>query len=63
MTEMMVRLGNMIGAKIVAEGVETEEQLRMVRKLGCERVQGFYRALPMPLDNLKRFLAARLGRP
>jgi diguanylate cyclase (GGDEF)-like protein len=33
---------------VVAEGVETEEQLRLLRELGCPLVQGFYFAKPMP---------------
>ena len=34
--------------KVVAEGVETEEQVQLLRKLGCSLVQGYYFACPMP---------------
>jgi diguanylate cyclase (GGDEF)-like protein len=37
----VVALAGSLGMKTVAEGVETEEQLEMVRKLGCDRIQGF----------------------
>ena len=33
---------------VVAEGVETEEQLQMLKKLGCPLVQGFYFSKPLP---------------
>ncbi len=59
LTKMIVRLGHTLGAEIVAEGVESEEQMRFVRKAGCDRIQGFFRGLPMPMDSLMRMLAAR----
>ena len=43
---------------VIAEGVETEEQLRMLKKLGCEQVQGYYFSRPLPSDEFeKEFLA------
>ncbi|PKM39332.1 MAG: hypothetical protein CVV04_11495 [Firmicutes bacterium HGW-Firmicutes-9] len=62
LTKMIARLGHTLGAEIVAEGVETEEQLKFVRRAGCDRVQGFYRGLPMPLTALERFIALKEGR-
>ena len=58
-TKMIVRLGHTLGTEIVAEGVETEEQMRSIRRSGCDRVQGFFKGLPMPLDPLMRYLSAR----
>lgn len=43
LTDMLHKMGKMI----VAEGVETEQELAMVRKVGIERVQGFYFSSPM----------------
>ena len=59
LTKMIVRLGHTLGAEIVAEGVETEAQMRSIRHAGCDRVQGFFKGLPMPLDPLIRYLSAR----
>ena len=56
--EMMVRLGHILGTQTVAEGVETEEQLHQARRLGSERVQGYFTARPMPLSALKWFIEA-----
>ena len=44
--QMAVKLG--IGT--VAEGVETEEHLRFLAEIGCDRIQGFYYSRPIPLD-------------
>ena len=38
---------------VVAEGVETEEQLNLLRKLGCPLVQGFYFSKPLPADEFE----------
>ena len=39
---------------VVAEGVETEEQLNLLRKLGCPLVQGFYFSKPLPADEFEK---------
>lgn len=42
---------------VVAEGVETEEQLKLLKELGCEMVQGFYFSRPLhPSDFEKRYI-------
>ena len=46
-------LGKALDLQLVAEGVETSEQLAMLRELGCDRVQGFLLAKPMPVQELK----------
>ena len=38
--------------EVVAEGVETDEQYAIVRRLGCDLVQGYFIAKPMPADQL-----------
>lgn len=62
LAKMIVRLGHLFGAKTVAEGVENEEQMRFVRHMGSDRVQGYFYALPMPLDSLKRYLDTKACR-
>ncbi|HSH45057.1 MAG TPA: EAL domain-containing protein, partial [Longimicrobiales bacterium] len=44
----IVALADELGMEVVAEGVETGEQLRMVRILGCRSAQGYHLARPMP---------------
>ena len=45
-----------------AEGVETREQLDLVRKLGCTDVQGFFYSPPVPVHELTKILAAEEAR-
>jgi EAL domain-containing protein (putative c-di-GMP-specific phosphodiesterase class I) len=60
----IVMLAHSLGLKVTAEGVETEEQLAMVRGEGCDAVQGFYTGAPEPLasfqDRLKRSSGMRV---
>jgi EAL domain-containing protein (putative c-di-GMP-specific phosphodiesterase class I) len=44
----IVGLARKLGMTTTAEGVETEEQLRLVREAGCETVQGYLLGRPMP---------------
>ena len=49
-----------LGMSVVAEGVETEEQMRRLRALGCPLVQGFYLSRPKPAAELAPMLAERV---
>ncbi len=44
----IVDIADSIGADVVAEGIEDQQQLDMVAALGCHRVQGYYLCEPMP---------------
>jgi EAL domain-containing protein (putative c-di-GMP-specific phosphodiesterase class I) len=46
----IVTLGHALGMHIIAEGVETLEQVSRLTRLGCDQVQGYYFAKPMPAD-------------
>ena len=48
----IVALGQSLQLKIVAEGVETEAQLKALRELGCDQIQGFLLARPMPAADM-----------
>jgi diguanylate cyclase (GGDEF)-like protein len=49
---VIVTLAHSLGMAAVAEGVETDAQLAVLRAIGCDRAQGFHLARPMPLDDL-----------
>lgn len=43
----IVNIADSIGAHVVAEGIETEEQFNLIAELGCDRAQGYYLCEPM----------------
>jgi EAL domain-containing protein (putative c-di-GMP-specific phosphodiesterase class I) len=55
----VVEMARALGLTVIAEGVETEEQLASLRALGCELAQGYYFAAPMPAPAAAAFLRAR----
>jgi diguanylate cyclase (GGDEF)-like protein/PAS domain S-box-containing protein len=56
----IIAMANGLHMKIVAEGVETEEQLKQLQMLGCSVIQGFLISKPMPAEELKRWLRFRV---
>ena len=52
----IVRTFKELGMKVVAEGVETEEQKRMVEEIHVDQIQGFYYAKSMSEDEAEAFL-------
>jgi len=56
----IVALGRTLNLEVVAEGVETQEQLDFLTRLGCNSLQGFFLGRPMPAD---RFLEAAVNKP
>ena len=47
-----ISLAHSLGLIVVAEGVETEEQLNFMKEKKCELIQGYYFSKPIPLDKL-----------
>ena len=54
----MLTLGRTLGHKVIAEGVETEAQLAMLRELGVHEGQGYLLARPMGVEQVNELLAA-----
>jgi diguanylate cyclase (GGDEF)-like protein len=52
----IIDLGRNLGKTTIAEGVETDAQLEALREMGCDQVQGFYIARPMPAENATELL-------
>jgi EAL domain-containing protein (putative c-di-GMP-specific phosphodiesterase class I) len=46
---------------VVADGVETEAQARLLRELRCDEMQGFYILRPVPLEVFDEFVARRVA--
>ncbi|MCO6511021.1 MAG: EAL domain-containing protein [Aridibacter famidurans] len=54
--QTIIALASSLGIKVIAEGVENDEQLRKLRSLNCGGAQGFYFSRPMNLDSVREFL-------
>lgn len=51
--EAIIALGKALGLEVIAEGVETEQQYAIIRRLGCDLVQGYFIARPMSASQLR----------
>ncbi len=56
--EALLMIGRTLNVTVVAEGVETEEQLEYVRARGCQLAQGFLLARPMPIEDAEAYIFA-----
>ena len=55
--EAIVAVGHRLGLKVIAEGIETEEQHKLAREIGCDLGQGFFLHKPMESNKLYTLLA------
>jgi diguanylate cyclase (GGDEF)-like protein len=53
---MIVSLAHTLGLKVIAEGVEEDAQVRMLRELGCDQIQGYYVSQPVPAEKVAGLL-------
>jgi diguanylate cyclase (GGDEF)-like protein/PAS domain S-box-containing protein len=61
--DAIVHMGHSLGLKVIAEGVETQAQLDFLRRQGCDEIQGYYLARPLPPAGLEAWLRGRLSPP
>jgi diguanylate cyclase (GGDEF)-like protein len=59
-TQTIILLAHSLGMKVVAEGIETEEQLAILRELGCDGAQGYLFSKPLDEAAAARFLRDNL---
>ncbi|WP_175438296.1 EAL domain-containing protein [Fusibacter sp. 3D3] len=56
LTKSIIEIVHNLGKTVIAEGVETKEQVDILREMGCDRVQGYYYARPMCLADAAVYL-------
>jgi len=56
MIEITLDISRALNVPMIAEGVETEEQMLALKKMGCDIVQGYYFSKPVPAEEFERFL-------
>ncbi|MCP5327048.1 MAG: EAL domain-containing protein [Steroidobacteraceae bacterium] len=59
LAETIINMAHALGKEVVAEGVETLEQLQFLRERRCDSAQGFFLAQPMPVSQVSDLLQAR----
>ena len=55
----IITIAKDIGLDIIAEGVESEEQLENLTGLGCDNIQGFYYAKPLPKEEFETYIGGK----
>ncbi|MBO4318670.1 MAG: EAL domain-containing protein [Mailhella sp.] len=55
--EAIIDIADSLGVPVIAEGVETEDQLKALRAMGCDIVQGYYFSKPLPPDEYECFFS------
>lgn len=57
MIKIILDIASYLNVPTIAEGVETEEQVKALKELGCDIVQGYYFSKPVPPHEFERFLS------
>lgn len=52
----IIEIGKSLNIRVVAEGVETPEHIRILQRLGCDALQGYALARPMPFERIEPFV-------
>ena len=56
MLEVIIGISDFLSVPVIAEGVETEEQLHALKNLGCDIVQGYFFSKPVPASEFEPFI-------
>jgi len=59
----VVTMAHGLGMDVVAEGIETEEQLQYLNSLNCGRGQGYFLSKPQSAENITKLLSAQTRKP
>ena len=58
--EAVTRMANIMGLRMIAEGVETEDQINYLLNMGCIYGQGYFFYKPLPVEEIKYFSMTRI---
>ena len=53
---MIIGLAHTLGMEVIAEGVESEEQARLLKEMGCDFAQGYHFSKPLPPGEIPALL-------
>ena len=61
MLKVIIDMADSLSVPMIAEGVETAEQLQALRRMGCDMVQGYYFSRPLPANEFERLIQQELS--
>ena len=61
LVKLILDIAAYLKLKVVAEGVETEGQLKLLRDAGCDLVQGYYFSRPIPSEDFEKLIQKEIG--
>ena len=53
---IMIDIARLLEVPVIAEGVETKEQMELLKDIGCDIIQGYYFSKPVPSDEFEKFI-------
>jgi EAL domain-containing protein (putative c-di-GMP-specific phosphodiesterase class I) len=56
LVETIIALGHSLGMVMIAEGVESEQHLQMLKQFGCDEIQGYWLSRPLPAEQCLAFI-------
>ena len=62
LVELVLDIARFLQVPVIAEGVETEEQLLLLKERGCDIIQGYYFSKPVPAEEFTAFIEKELSR-
>ena len=63
LSQAIIVMAHALGLKVIAEGVETANQLKLLTDAGCDYAQGFFFSKALPADQFEAFLRANSAQP
>ena len=55
----IINLSHSLNLNVIAEGVETQEQVDLLRSLGCDQIQGYFFHKALPVDEIEALLRSQ----
>ena len=58
---IMIDIARLLNVPVIAEGVETKEQMELLKELGCDIIQGYYFSKPLSAEDFSALIRAEIG--